>query len=146
MKPTLMDEAESQLRLQASTSGLADRVPLVSARSLVTKSQRNFFIGLALVIVVGMFLSDRITLIIFIAFFTLVYLVAVVYRVNLYLRSSQTDSVEIVTDEEALSVPEAELPFYTIMIPAYREVSVIAKLIENISQIDYPSIASRSCS
>ena len=33
--PTPMSEAESQLRLDASTSGLADRVPLVSARSLV---------------------------------------------------------------------------------------------------------------
>jgi cellulose synthase/poly-beta-1,6-N-acetylglucosamine synthase-like glycosyltransferase len=138
MKPTLMDEAESQLRLQASTSGLADQVPLVSARTLVTKGQRSFFIGLALVVVLGLFLSDRITLIIVIALFTLAYLVAVVYRVNLYLRSSQTDAVEIVTDEEALSVPDGELPMYTIMIPAYREVSIIAKLIENISEIEYP--------
>src|ERR1700735_2958154 len=106
-----MDEAESQLRLEASTSGLADRVPLVSARSLVSKGQRNFFIGLAVVLVAGVVFMDRITLIAIIAFFTLAYLIAVAYRVNLYLRSSQTDAVEVVTDEEALSVPEAELSF-----------------------------------
>ena len=35
------------MRLQASISGLADRVPLVSARSLVTRRQRNFLIVLS---------------------------------------------------------------------------------------------------
>jgi cellulose synthase/poly-beta-1,6-N-acetylglucosamine synthase-like glycosyltransferase len=133
-----MSEAESQLRLEASTSGLADRVPLVSARSLVSKGQRNFLIGLLLVIVVGLALSIRITFTVILAIFTLTYLTAVVYRVFLFVRSSRADAVELVTDEEALSVPERDLPFYTIMIAAYRESAVIAKLIEHISQLDYP--------
>jgi glycosyltransferase XagB len=134
-----MDEAESQLRLEASTSGLADRVPLVSARSLVSRGQRNFLIGLVLVSVIGLVLSARITFTVILAFFTLVYVVAVVYRVYLFMRSSRSDSVEIVSDEEALRVPEADLPFYTILIAAYREASVIAKLIENVSKLDYPA-------
>jgi glycosyltransferase XagB len=133
-----MDKAESQLRLEASTSGLADRVPLVSARSLVSKGQRNFIIGLLLFIVVGLVLSVRITFTLILAFFTLVYLMAVVYRVYLYLRSARSDGVEVVSDEEALRVPEADLPFYTILIAAYREASVISKLIENLSNLDYP--------
>jgi len=133
-----MSEAESQLRLEASTSGLADRVPLVSARSLVSKGQRNFVLGLLLVIVVGMVLSVRITFTAILAFFTLTYLLAVVYRLVLFVRSSRSDAVEIVTDEEALCVPERDLPFYSIMIAAYRESSVIAKLIEHISEFDYP--------
>src|SRR5580700_6761018 len=112
-----MNEAETQLRLEASTSGLADRVPLVSARSLVSKGQRNLFLGLVLLLAVGLVLSDRITFTVLIAFFTLSYLFAVIYRIYLFLRSSRTDAVEIVTDEEALSVPESDLPFYTILIP-----------------------------
>jgi cellulose synthase/poly-beta-1,6-N-acetylglucosamine synthase-like glycosyltransferase len=133
-----MSEAESQLRLEASTSGLANRVPLVSARSLVSKGQRNFLIGLLLVIVVGLVLSIRITFTVILAIFTLTYLTAVVYRVFLFVRSSRADAVEVVTDEEALSVPERDLPFYTIMIAAYRESAVISKLIEHVSQLDYP--------
>jgi cellulose synthase/poly-beta-1,6-N-acetylglucosamine synthase-like glycosyltransferase len=133
-----MNEAEAQLRLQASTSGLADRVPLVSARSLVSKGQRNLFLGLVLLFGVGLVLSDRITFTVLIAFFTLNYLFAVMYRIYLFSRSSRTDAVEIVTDEEALSVPESDLPFYTILIPAYREASVVVKLVKNIAQIDYP--------
>jgi cellulose synthase/poly-beta-1,6-N-acetylglucosamine synthase-like glycosyltransferase len=133
-----MSEPESQLRLEASTSGLADRVPLVSARSLVSKGQRNFLIGLFSVIVLGLVLSVRIGFIVILAIFTLTYLTAVVYRLVLFSRSMRSDAVQVVTDEEALSVPERELPFYTIMIAAYRESSVIAKLIDHIGQLDYP--------
>ena len=42
------------------------------------------------------------------------------------------------SDEEALSVPDSDLPFYTILLPAYNEASVIIKLIENLAQMDYP--------
>src|ERR1700677_175659 len=72
--PTLMSEAESQLRLQASTSGLADRVPLVSARSLFSKGQRNFVIGLFFLAVVGAVVSIRFTCTVILAFFTFTYL------------------------------------------------------------------------
>jgi glycosyltransferase XagB len=133
-----MNEAERQLRLEASTSGLADRVPLLSARSLLSKGQRNFLIGLALFLVVGLAISVRFTFTAIMAFFTMVYLFAVLYRIYLFKRSLRGDTVEIVTDEDALRVPEADLPFYTIMIPAYREASVIGKLIQNIAQLDYP--------
>src|SRR3984957_81590 len=54
MDRALMDEAESSLRLEASTSGLADRVPLLSARSLVSKGQRNFLLLLAVLVIVGL--------------------------------------------------------------------------------------------
>jgi cellulose synthase/poly-beta-1,6-N-acetylglucosamine synthase-like glycosyltransferase len=138
VQPTLMDEDEAQLRLQASTSGLADRVPLVSARSLVSRGQRNFLLVIALLLVVGLVLSPRITITAVIAFSTLNYLFAVVYRVYLFARSSRSGAVEIVTDEEALSIPETELPFYSVMIAAYKEAPVISKLIDNLSQLDYP--------
>jgi len=133
-----MSEAEVRLRLEASTSGLADRVPLVSARSLVSKGQRNLFFGLAILFVIGVVVSPPATFTALTAIFTLIYLIAVVYRVYLFSRSSRSDGLEVVTDEEALSVPEADLPFYTIMIPAYREASVMGKLMDNIARFDYP--------
>ncbi len=74
-----------------------------------------------------------------VAVLTLLYLTAVVYRAFLFTRSSMTNALEIVTDEEALSVPEAELPSYTILLPVYNEASVIIKLIENLAQVDYPA-------
>ena len=134
-----MSEAAAQMRLQASIAGLADRVPLVSARSLVTRGQRNVLIGLLFVLVVAAVINIRFTVTVLIGITTLCYLVAVVYRSYLFTRSSKVDALEIVTDEEALYVPEDELPSYTIMIPAYREASVIKKLIGNLTQLDYPT-------
>ncbi len=134
-----MSEAAAQMRLQASIAGLADRVPLVSARSLVTRGQRNVLIGLLFVLVVAAVINVRFTVTVLIGLTTLCYLVAVVYRSYLFTRSSKVDALEIVTDEEALYVPDDELPSYTIMIPAYREASVIKKLIGNLTQLDYPT-------
>ena len=134
-----MNEAEAQLRLEASVSGLADRVPLVSARSLFTRGQRNVAIGLLVAIVIGLVLNALLTVTAIIAVFTLGYLIAVVYRAYLFTRSSKTDALERVTDEEALSISDSDLPFYTIMIPAYNEASVIVKLVENVAELDYPA-------
>ncbi len=139
VRPVAMSEAEVQLRLGASVSGLADRVPQVSARSLVSRGQRKFLLGLLTLFIVGLVLDVHMTIIVIVAWSTLSYLVAVIYRAYLFTRSSKVDALERVTDEEALSVPESELPFYTVMVPAYREASVILKLIENLARLEYPA-------
>jgi cellulose synthase/poly-beta-1,6-N-acetylglucosamine synthase-like glycosyltransferase len=133
-----MDEAEAALRLEASTSGLADRVPLVSARSLFSKGQRNLFIVLLALLVVGLLINPRDTTSFVIGLITFAYIWAAIYRIYLFLRSTRRDVVDIVTDEEALAVPESDLPFYTVLIPAYREASVINNLVEHIAHLDYP--------
>jgi len=139
VQPVAMGEVEVEMRLDASISGFADRAPLMSARSLVSRGQRNFLIGLLIVIVIGLVLSVRLTITAIMVFFTLGYLIAVIYRACLFTRSSKSDALEIVTDEEALILPDSELPFYTILLPVYNEASVIIKLIENLAQMDYPA-------
>ncbi len=138
MQPVSMREDEVELRLRASISGFADRVPLMSARNLVSRGQRNVLIGLPFVIVIGLVLNVQYTVIAVIGFLTLLYLAAVLYRSYLFTRSSKGDALEIVTDEEALTVPDSELPFYTILLPVYNEASVIVKLVENLAQMEYP--------
>ena len=134
-----MREVEVELRLNASISGFADRVPLMSARNLVSRGQRNVLIGLLIATVIGLVLNIRLTITLIVAFITLLYLISVIYRAYLFTRSSKKNALEIVTDEEALTVPDSELPFYTILLPVYNEASVIIKLIENLDQLDYPA-------
>ncbi len=138
MQPVPMDEDEAELRLEASISGLAERVPQVSARTLLSQGQRNLLIGILAALVIGLVLDVRVTLIVVIALATLAYLVAVFYRTYLFRRSMNEAAVEVVMDEEALSVPDSELPFYTVLIPAYKEPSVILELIDNLAELDYP--------
>ena len=43
------------------------------------------------------------------------------------------------TPEELACLPEAELPTYTILVPLYREALVLPRLVQFLSQLDYPA-------
>jgi len=131
-------EAEAQLRLNASVSGLAETAPLVSARSLFSRRQWRFFAALAATLVLLAVVEPIDLVIVCVGTITLVYLAMVTYRFTLFVRSSKTDVVLTITDEEARQYPDELLPDYTILIPAFREPEVISRLIEHIANIEYP--------
>src|ERR1700688_1135464 len=133
-----MDHAEAELRLEASVSGLADRVPDVSVRRLLTTPQRGVLVVCAALIVGGAILSAVDTFLVLGTLVTLVYVLCVTYRVYLFVRSTRSDVSEVVTDEEARSIPDAELPSYTVLIPVFHEAEVINLLVASIGRLEYP--------
>ena len=133
-----MTEDESALRLEASITGLANRVPGVSAKRILSSGQRRWLMGVAAVVVLGCLIDWIVTLSILMAIITVVYVAAIVYRLALFRASNLPDTTETVSDEEARAVPDSELPVYTVMIPAYREPEVINELIQRVSQFEYP--------
>jgi hypothetical protein len=86
----------------------------------------------------GRHLAPLATAIGLIALATLVYLAALVYRLAAFWLSLRNPEIVVVTDEEARSIPDELLPVYTILVPAYREPSVIAELIARLSELEYP--------
>ncbi len=72
------------------------------------------------------------------ALVTVVYVICMAYRVVLFVRSSRDNVSEVVTDDEARSVADSDLPTYTVLIPAYREPEVINHLIASIARMEYP--------
>jgi cellulose synthase/poly-beta-1,6-N-acetylglucosamine synthase-like glycosyltransferase len=133
-----MRDAEAQLRLRASISGLAVKAPSVSVQRLLNRRQRIVAIGLVCMLVVGLVVSAIDTAIALCAIATTLYVVCITYRFYLFLRSTREHVSELVTDEEARAVPDSELPTYTVMIPAYREPEVINNLVASIAQLEYP--------
>jgi cellulose synthase/poly-beta-1,6-N-acetylglucosamine synthase-like glycosyltransferase len=134
-----MDQGEAGLRLEASISGLADRAPAVSVRRLLTSGQRGLLLGLVALIVAGSVVSVDDTFLALGATITLVYVVCVVYRIYLFVRSTRSDVSELVTDDEARAVPDSELPTYTVLVPAYHEAEVVRHLVANIGRLEYPT-------
>jgi cellulose synthase/poly-beta-1,6-N-acetylglucosamine synthase-like glycosyltransferase len=67
------------------------------------------------------------------------YAAALVYRLLLVRRGMVGDNLLRVTDEEALAVPDDALPVYTVLVPAYREPEVIARVVESLTSLEYPS-------
>ena len=133
-----MTEEETELRLQASISGLSQRVPVVSARQFLSARQRAFCTLILIVTLIGCLIDYVVTLSILIGIITCFYLAAIVYRLVLFRVSTRPGTTEVVTDEEARSIPDGELPIYTVMIPAYQEPEVINELIQRVSRFEYP--------
>jgi cellulose synthase/poly-beta-1,6-N-acetylglucosamine synthase-like glycosyltransferase len=66
------------------------------------------------------------------------YAATLIYRLLLVRRGLQGSHMVRVSDEDALAVPAAMLPVYSVLVPAYREPEVIAKIISAVSGLDYP--------
>jgi cellulose synthase/poly-beta-1,6-N-acetylglucosamine synthase-like glycosyltransferase len=139
VRQTAIDESEAALRLEASISGLADRVPEVSARSLLSRGQLHLLAFASLMTAIGLIVSVTDTLIAVVAVITCFYLALVLYRFRLFILSAHEDVVVRITDEEARAVEEEFLPIYTVLIPAYHEPEVIQRLIAHVGRIEYPA-------
>jgi cellulose synthase/poly-beta-1,6-N-acetylglucosamine synthase-like glycosyltransferase len=133
-----MDQEASNLRLQASIGGLAGREPIVSAQRILSSSQRKIGLALVGIILLCCALDLVVTLTVLVSIITIFYVAAIVYRLVLFRASNRPDTTEVVSDDEARSIPDDQLPIYTVMIPAYREPEVINELIQRVSQFEYP--------
>jgi len=134
-----MTEDEAELRLRASVGGLLSKAPEVSAKRVLSDRQRSIAIALVAVIVICAVISVLTTCIVLIGILIFLYLVAFSYRVVLFNRSTRPGGLERVSDEEARSIPDSELPIYTILVPAYQEADVIGLLVTHLGQLEYPA-------
>jgi cellulose synthase/poly-beta-1,6-N-acetylglucosamine synthase-like glycosyltransferase len=129
---------EAQERLEASISGLDRTTPSLSAKKLLTPRHRNILIGVVLALIIFGVLTPINTVIAVISVITLFYLGVVLNRALLFTRARREGTQFEVTDEEARAVPDADLPHYTVLVPAYREPEVIRVLLHNLDQLEYP--------
>jgi cellulose synthase/poly-beta-1,6-N-acetylglucosamine synthase-like glycosyltransferase len=121
-----------------ATSDLIERFPEESASRVVTGPQRFFFIAV-LVIFLGFLVFFPVqTLVVAISISSAFYLAASIYRFKLTYDSLGHQYEIAVTDEEVAALDERDLPMYTILVPLYREASVVPRLVAGISGLDYP--------
>ncbi|MDN3205154.1 glycosyltransferase family 2 protein [Algoriphagus sediminis] len=63
---------------------------------------------------------------------------AIGFKFLLTLYGSRMETAQKITKSELSKVTDEELPFYTILLPVFRESEVIHKLVWNLKNIDYP--------
>ena len=68
---------------------------------------------------------------------TLGYVCTMIDRVLIFRRGLAARPI-VVTDEEARGIPDADLPPYTVLVPAYNEPEVVADLIGAMAALEYP--------
>jgi cellulose synthase/poly-beta-1,6-N-acetylglucosamine synthase-like glycosyltransferase len=125
--------------IEGLTGPAAIRLPSsISAAATATQAQRRAFIVGAIGLLGPLVLWPLPTLTILFAVATMLYIGAFAYRMRLFWSSLRNPAVVRVSDANARAIPDAELPTYTILIPAYREPEVIARLLAEIDRLEYP--------
>ncbi len=138
MRRAAISDTEARLRLEASVSGLADRVPFVSARAILSRGQRIALLAFLAILVGGLVVGPTQTIIALVAVITVAYVSVSGYRIVLFVRSARPGVVVVVSDEQARSTADDDLPLYTVLVPAFQETEVVHTLLERLERIEYP--------
>lgn len=125
--------------LHDAVHGLRERRPEVSAATVVVPWQRRVLIGLVAALVAGAVFARTPTLVAITVGCTAAYVWTLVDRLILFFRGLDGRSIITVDAADAEAVPDAALPTYTILVPAFREPEVIATVIENLAAFRYPA-------
>ncbi len=135
-----LELAYSQDYLNTSAFDLMSRTPENSASRVLTQPQKWFFIGLLVVIALGLIFATLPTVSILISICTLFYTFFSAYRIYLIQRALSSRLEVPVAQEEIDGLDERTLPIYTILTPLYKEKEVLPILVESIRRLDYPKV------
>ena len=138
-EPLQVSEEERQARLHAAIFGLLEKDPELSAKSTLSRQQKRWLLGVVVAIVLGVVLLGHNAVIVLISIAVALYGATVLFRLRLFRLSASTAAVPEISEAQAMSIPEDELPVYTVMIPAFGEPNVVAKLIDSVGRLRYPS-------
>lgn len=124
--------------LDRAVHGLYYRNPAECAFTVLTFWQ---YVALALVVIVlvaGLYIALRQTLILLNFLVNLAFLGSILFKFAVSLTGAKTEQVQPITAREVALLTDEELPTYTILVPAYREAKVIPHLLNNLQRLDYP--------
>ena len=113
--------------------------PSMSAQTILDrKSRARVAVGLALfgALVLA---APRMTLMVLTGIISLWYLASTIDRNWLLIKGIRSAVLITVTDEDALAVPDDDLPFYTVLLPVYDEPTIVRELINGVGQLNYPA-------
>lgn len=133
----LVDEDYRTRALAEAVDGLRLRDPDRSASVAFNRTQKIIgftTLGLIALLIV---LRPTATLALLVSLATIAYVVTLIDRLVIFRRGLTSGPLRV-TDQEALSIPDDELPPYTVLVPAYGEPEVVGDLIAAVETIDYP--------
>src|SRR5215217_8503582 len=105
--------------LDCSLLGLRRAAPELSAHTVLFRRQKVGLILVGAAVVAGAAVNLLLTLQIVVALGTAMYAATLIYRLLLVRRGLQGSHMVRVSDEDALAVPAAMLPVYSVLVPAY---------------------------
>lgn len=136
--PQIASEDERQYALDRAINGLREDDPAASASVAVLPWQRRLLWALLALVIGCAIWRPMDTTVVLIGLCTAGYLLTMIDRVTIFRQGLAASAIEV-TDEEALAIPDDELPRYTILVPAYNEPEVVGDLIGAMAALNYPA-------
>lgn len=113
--------------------------PAMSARDRLSRRQRICFAGFGLLVAGCLALATTATLTALSGIAGIVYLLVFAERVVLLRKALAGGGVWTVSEADLAALPDADLPVYTVLIPAYGEPQVLPHLLTAVAALDYPA-------
>ncbi|MGB0385753.1 MAG: glycosyltransferase [Ardenticatenaceae bacterium] len=135
---TIRDIFREEL-LDEAVMGLYKLNPQQSQYTVMTTWQFLALVLFLVVLLVSLYLAPWQTIIMANLLANVGFMIGVLFKFIVSLAGARKEQVEYVTDEEVEALQDDELPIYTILVPAYREASVVPMLMDNLRDLDYPS-------
>jgi cellulose synthase/poly-beta-1,6-N-acetylglucosamine synthase-like glycosyltransferase len=110
----------------------------LSARSILGPASLLRFGAVALGVLVAAVVWPHVVPPLLAGLMASLYLASTIDRNYLLLRGLRSSALIRVEAEEALSLPDAELPVYTVLLPVYDEPTIVTNLINGVGRLDYP--------
>jgi cellulose synthase/poly-beta-1,6-N-acetylglucosamine synthase-like glycosyltransferase len=121
-----------------SANALLARSPDDSARRVLSRGQKVFFISVLVALAFGFLLAPLFTGTLLVGIATVFYLSFSAYKFYLAYRAiAHTLEIET-TQAEIAALDDRALPMYTILVPLYKESEVLPRLVKAIDRLDYP--------
>jgi cellulose synthase/poly-beta-1,6-N-acetylglucosamine synthase-like glycosyltransferase len=136
--PDTVTEVERQEFLRLAIDSLREGDPVRSASISVMGWQRWALWSLLLIVVGCAVWQPMETAVALVGLCTFGYVLTMLDRVMIF-RDGLSSRAIVITDAEARAISDADLPRYTILVPAYNEPEVVGDLIGAMAAMEYPS-------
>jgi len=112
--------------------------PHLSARTVLRRSGLARLALIVALLAAAAMVFPRVVLPVAAGLLALLYLASTIDRNYLLLKGIHMNAMVRVSAEEALSIPDEELPHYTVLLPVYDEPAIVANLVNGVCKLDYP--------
>ncbi|GAB99051.1 putative glycosyltransferase [Gordonia namibiensis NBRC 108229] len=137
VRELLVDEEYRAEALQDAVNRLRDADEDMSASVPFNRTQKIIgftMLGVVALLMVFFPVGTSATLV---SVATVAYVITIADRLVIFRRGLVNGAIRV-TDEQARSIPDEELPSYTVFVPAYGEPEVVGELVAAMETIEYP--------
>jgi cellulose synthase/poly-beta-1,6-N-acetylglucosamine synthase-like glycosyltransferase len=125
--------------LDQSTSDLLKRAPDDSAFHVFSQGQILTLIVLGIVCLFWLIWNPINFIVVINSLISIFYLLFSGYKAIIITKALKTDLEVELSDEEVNEIDDRDLPIYTVLVPVYKEASVLPEILNCLSNMDYPN-------